>query len=356
MTDGGGSGSAMERLQPLCNLGPKARERIAALTNVVRIPRGRGEPDFSWAHRVVYLLSGELKLSMPEGGSRVLVGGTGLALSPIGRPGVAPVKVRAITDVELLWFDENAFDILMTWDQTAAPGDKAAPSSEGGRLNAACRAIDVHHLRQGALAGIPESNLESLAACFESVLVKAGEVVVNQNQPGDYYFVIERGRASVSREVSGASIELAELSAGDAFGEEALIAETPRNATVTMKTDGELLRLSAADFVKLLREPLLSRLDAEEAQRRVAAGTSVWLDVRFAVEYRHDGLPGASNMPLNELRTLMLGLPADKEYIAYCQTGRRSSVAAFLLSQHGLRAAFLAGGLKSMNEMKRIVQ
>ena len=40
-------------------------------------------------------------------------------------------------------------------------------------------------------------------------------------------------------------------------------------------------------------------------------------------------------------------LDKGKEYIAYCHTGRRSSAAAFLLSQHGFRAGWLEGGLNA---------
>jgi CRP-like cAMP-binding protein len=52
--------------------------------------------------------------------------------------------------------------------------------------------------------------------------------------------------------VAGSSVQLAELKEGDAFGEEALVADTVRNATVVMKTDGMLLRLSKQDFNELL--------------------------------------------------------------------------------------------------------
>ena len=48
---------------------------------------------------------------------------------------------------------------------------------------------------------------------------------------------------------------LAELKGGDAFGEEALVSEARRNATVTAVRDGELLRLGKAHFTELLREP-----------------------------------------------------------------------------------------------------
>ena len=126
-----------------------------------------------------------------------------------------------------------------------------------------------------------------------------------------------------------------------------LVADMARNATVAMKTDGMLLRLDKVDFMELLREPLLQRLTPAAAQQRIAAGAQ-WLDVRFPAEYQCDGLPGAINIPVNEVRHAIAGLDADREYIVYCQTGRRSSAAAFLLSQRGLHAHLLEGGLKAL--------
>jgi rhodanese-related sulfurtransferase len=177
--------------------------------------------------------------------------------------------------------------------------------------------------------------------------VKRGETIIRQGDDGDFFYLIERGRCKVNRLVAGVPIELAELTEGDAFGEEALVADAQRNATVTMKTDGVLLRLAKSDFVTLLREPLLQRLSPDEAQKRVANGAA-WIDVRFPAEFQQDGLPQAQNIPLNNIRLASQALDSEKEYIVYCQTGRRSSAAAFLLSQRGIRASLLDGGLKAL--------
>lgn len=347
----------LRNLMPISLLGQESRQQAASLARLETYPRGTRPVDFSWPHKVVYLLKGEIKLDYPDGGMKVMVGGCGEAVSPLGRVGADPIGARAITDVELLWFDENALDILVTWDQLVPPASAAA--REEHEAIADWRALpgifDARKLAVGTFANLPAAHIESLLACFRRQAVKAEEVIVRQNELGDYYYVIERGRARVTREVAGATIELAELDAGDAFGEEALIMEAGRNATVTMQTDGALLRLDRADFIRLLREPLLQRIDAGEARHRVAAG-AVWLDVRFPAEYRQDGLPGALNIPLNELRDAIPNLKRDMEYIVYCQSGRRSSAAAFLLSQRGLRASLLEDGLKSVNAVERVAK
>ncbi|MCX8085542.1 MAG: cyclic nucleotide-binding domain-containing protein [Rhodocyclaceae bacterium] len=331
----------LQSLIPVSLLGEEARRQAASLARHVCCPRGQAPEGFPWPRRIVYLVKGELKLDYPDGSMKVLVGGCGEAALPLVREGAVPCAARAITDVELVFFDENELDILVTWDQLVPP-------ASGADWHALPGLFDARRLMHGVFANLPAAHIDSLLHCFRRQAVRAGEVIVRQHEPGDYYYVIERGRARVTREVGGALIELAELDAGEAFGEEALIMAARRNATVTMLTDGTLLRLDRADFVRLLQEPLLHEIDAEEAARRVAAG-AIWLDVRFPAEYRQDGLPGALNIPLNELRAALPTLRRDQEYIVYCQSGRRSSAAAFLLSQRGLRASLLANGLKSMH-------
>ncbi|MEJ2509687.1 MAG: rhodanese-like domain-containing protein, partial [Gammaproteobacteria bacterium] len=129
------------------------------------------------------------------------------------------------------------------------------------------------------------------------------------------------------------------------FGEEALISGGERNATVTMETPGVVMRLAKSDFDELLKEPLIDWVSPEEARQLVAEG-AYWLDVRHAREYQHQRLPSAINIPLHELRSRIGELDKTRRYVCYCKTGRRSSAAAFLLTQNGFKASVLRGGLQ----------
>ena len=169
-------------------------------------------------------------------------------------------------------------------------------------------------------------------------------MIIREGAEGDYYYLVESGRCQVERMVGGVSMTLAELKSGDTFGEEALVSQAKRNATVTMKTDGSLLRLSKQDFDVLLREPLLHAINMEQATQKVLNGAQ-WIDVRYPSEYQYDRLPGARNIPLSEIRNAFGALDMDEEYIIYCQSGRRSAAAAFLLAQRGYQALLLEGGL-----------
>jgi rhodanese-related sulfurtransferase len=67
------------------------------------------------------------------------------------------------------------------------------------------------------------------------------------------------------------------------------------------------------------------------------------LDVRNPDEWESGHLPGATLIPLPELRTRVDELPKDKEIIAYCRSGQRSYFACRFLSQLGYQVRNLAG-------------
>ena len=205
--------------------------------------------------------------------------------------------------------------------------------------------FSINNLKSGAFAQLPTAHINEMLRRFKRVTAKRGQVVVREGEEGDFYYVVEAGKCLVERNVGGVSMRLAELKSGDAFGEEALVANAKRNATVTMLAEGSLLRLAKEDFNELLKKPLLQSLDMGEARKKVAAGGQ-WIDVRYPSEYQYDKLPGAINIPLSEVRNAVKVLDRNREYVLYCQSGRRSSAAAFLLAQRGLKAFVLEGGLR----------
>ncbi len=69
------------------------------------------------------------------------------------------------------------------------------------------------------------------------IRVAAGETIIRQGETGHEVFVLEVGRASVSREIDGEIVQKGELGPGDVFGEMAILVEAPRNATVTAVED-----------------------------------------------------------------------------------------------------------------------
>jgi len=336
--------------EPIGSLPVARLSELASLCQLETI--GRDSDSFlvrGVASQAVYLVRGELLLTYPDGTSKVLVGGSDRSRHPLARRGEVFTSAKAITEVELMRIDDDLLDVMATWDQAVAAdaSPKAKTEREASSFanwSMMSGMFSVNSLKYGAFSQLPPAHIEELLRRFERIQAKKGDVVIREGAEGDFYFVIETGRCKVERMVGGVSMLLAELKSGDAFGEEALVSEVKRNATVTMKTDGALLKLSKRDFVELLREPLLQRVSAEEARAKVSGGAQ-WIDVRYPSEFQYDKLAGAINIPLSEIRNAFGALDKAKEYVLYCQSERRSAAAAFLLAQRGYRAYVLTGGL-----------
>jgi len=80
----------------------------------------------------------------------------------------------------------------------------------------------------------------------------AGQVVFHEGQAGDKFYVIESGQVEVTKMANGHPVRLSSRSAGEYFGEIALLQNRPRTATVTAKTETVLLSLPAPTFQELV--------------------------------------------------------------------------------------------------------
>ena len=71
------------------------------------------------------------------------------------------------------------------------------------------------------------------------------------------------------------------------------------------------------------------------------------VDVRTSQEYADGHIPGAVNIPVDELRSRLRELPRDRKIAAYCQVGQRGYLATRILLQAGFSAANVGGGYKT---------
>ena len=80
------------------------------------------------------------------------------------------------------------------------------------------------------------------------------------------------------------------------------------------------------------------------------------LDVRRPDEFAQGHVPGAVNVPLDELGARLSAVPRDKDVVIYCRTGRRSQLAADLLAANGYtRLSHLEGDMQAWLEKGRPV-
>jgi CRP-like cAMP-binding protein len=339
----------LRSFSPLDGLKPENLHSLARKTAVRELSAGRllfkeGDTD----KRTYFLVSGVLELLQDSRQMLVVRGGSPEARNAIASANPRRYSARVMSDrIEFISIDSDVLDVMLTWDQTGSyevnelrgvgPEQELAATSDDWMTTL---------LQTKAFHKIPPANIQAIFMRMQRLDYRPGEVVIKQGDDGDYFYVIVRGKCVVTREtpLNKEGIKLAELSMGDTFGEEALISDAKRNASISMLTDGTLMRLGKEDFRTLLNEPMLEWVTYEQAQNIVAAGGK-WLDVRLPSEFDNYRLEGAINLPLYFIRLKLKSLDPKLRYVVCCDTGRRSSAGAYILSERGFHASVLKGGL-----------
>ncbi len=336
----------LKKFSPFDSLADEYLQQILPHTKVTDIQksqlifkRGRIQP------ALYYLLEGQVSLVDSSFSSKQLSAGekgAGFALNEIN----SPTKFSAVAqgDVRLLEVSQAPLDQIMAWSQSVA--NEGALPEEDGRFNAEGFVVEdsdwiAHLLGSPMFARIPPANLQSLFQRFQARDVAAGETIVKGGEVGDFFYVVAKGKAQVFP-VADVPAEPVYLRDGDFFGEEALVGETTRNASVKMVTNGTLMALGKEDFKALLQQPLLSYVDSQELSRLKDDHADVQLiDVRLPIEYRHLHLNDTINIPLHKLRNRLSALERGCLYVITDDAGARSEVAAQLMIQDGQHVMIL---------------
>lgn len=239
------------------------------------------------------------------------------------------VRAKTLTDVRYMTLRGSDIDEFLGWSQL----DRNMTLAK--------------HLK--VFSNIP---LEHIKMAFDRMVereVEAGETVIRQGEPGDSFYIILSGQAEVSKTdpFSGDVSSIVMLGDGDAFGEDALLQNTRRNATVKMNTPGRLLVLSKVDFDQLLKPVMVHEISPQVAQAMLDSDSAKLIDCRYDIEFEQSHIPGAMLVPLDQLRDDVSMIMPNATYIIYCSSGKRSKVATFLLNERGIKAMSLIGGLKS---------
>ncbi len=284
----------------------------------------------------IFLLAGDVTLKAGCGPSEIIKGRS--SYLPINY-GLQNVSATAITDCTVLKIEQDVLDQLLTWSQVA----------EYLMLDIAGRPEFVDDqewitkiLKSNLFYKVPPINITEIFSLLKARVVEVEDVIVRQGELGDSCFFIKEGEARVTRlnETSRQSEFLADIGVGRCFGEDALINATTRNATVVMTSNGVLMELNKADFVRLYKEPDLPALASLSTNEE-----RLVLDIRTCDEYEQGHVDSAINIPLNLLCLKQRQLSPSQPLLVYCNSGRRSRAAAALLKRQGFDACYLKGGL-----------
>ncbi len=320
-------------IEPYTKLDDSVREHLGDGVRLLNLFADESFTTRKTGQRIT-VLSGQV-LMRPGGVTLDLEGTRGRMV--VSRAGETQLVARENSVVLLA--DVEFLDTLSSWVELAAH----ARQSGGEEL--ALRLLRVKH--RLAFRSLPLEHVEEALKRMVSRKVKAGETIVNQGERGDAFYLLWSGRAEVWRSSfhDDPRKMVDTLVPGDVFGDEALVTGGNRNASVTMSEDGELLVLGEQDFRELLSRPLIEEVAAEQVPALI---NSAWrpLDVRYAEEYAQGHIPGAIPLPLPDLRARADEvLHKTAKYIAVCQSGKLSSVAAYLLKQRGYTVVVMKGGM-----------
>lgn len=239
---------------------------------------------------------------------------------------------------EACWAAREKMDFLLSWEIMRE--NLGEDEQEIDELLSTLRNPKVFY-------NLPVENITAAFKRMDSIAAEAGEVMMEQGDKGDYFYIIQGGSAEVWQKglYDNEQQKVAKLEAGDHFGEEALVTGGTRNATVKMIEGGNLLRLKSDDFQALISNASIEEVDAA-TMRKLASGKHIILDVRYEEEYDDGHIPDVQLIPLPELRGRLGELDPKAEYITCCHSGKRSAVAAMLLRQSGFKAVSLQNGTR----------
>ncbi|MBF0188311.1 MAG: cyclic nucleotide-binding domain-containing protein [Magnetococcales bacterium] len=252
----------------------------------------------------------------------------------------APMGITAHEESTVCHVSSDAMYELVAWDHLAR---------DAGLFRNADEEASLKSIRESkTFRSLPlEAVFEALKR-MSRVEKASGEDIVVQGARGDSFFLILHGRAEVWRQglYDDEQKLVAVLNGGDTFGEEALILQGTRNATVRTTMPTTLLTLSVTDFEELVATPLIRSVDPVTANTLLQNGHQL-VDVRYDEEYEENFIPSAQLIPLPEIRERLSELDPTQHYLVICAAGKRASVAALLMKQRKFEnVAVVEGGLR----------
>jgi CRP-like cAMP-binding protein len=142
--------------------------------------------------------------------------------------------------------------------------------------------------------GLDDEQIARVASLFNVTDLKKGERLYKEGALGDRFFIIQEGEVAIERTLDNGEKETTTLLPGDFFGEDALLFEQPRQATVKATEPTRLLFLDSKNFYQLLREypeikPNLAR--TVRSHRLAEKLDFVWLgedEVIYQIRRKHE--------------------------------------------------------------------
>lgn len=332
---------SLRRLQPLGSLNEADLRQLCHCAELVRLQPGEIlDMARQLPHFLDYLISGEVELSQGQHRRLRIHQDNSRARRPLKDSLPQYERISARTSCAVLRIDHEQLERLLqtNWQQAYEIEELHIDNDTHSMGNL---------LQNRCLLALPPENIECVMALMQSVEVQAGETIIWQGEHDDGYYTVLNGHCRVSRRPHplAEDILLAKLGPGASFGEEALITGATRNATITMLTQGVVMRLEKKYFLRYVVDELLNFHDYRGMIDKLRQGAKL-IDVRGSNEFKRNGY--GLHIPLPMLRLRLQKLSKGREYVFCCNDGHLSTAAAFIALQQGFTASVLNGGLNKI--------
>lgn len=269
----------------------------------------------------------------------VLNAGSPAAKNRIAHQVPRQVSATATTDCEIVRVDTGRLEAMLTSTWLDFEGDAMQIATDDW--------VNML-LRHRLFLSLDAYALRAAIAAFECVRLPEGHRLFSQGDEGESYYLIESGAVNVLRapDSGAAETHIATLGPGDAFGEAALLAHAPRNASIELASDAVLMRLYSEDFNKLLGRRVTPEVTPAQARELHKNHAARW--VLLGPNARIENAVTESRLHIAELDSLRIesemidrGCP-----LIVCGDNETDRViGAFLLTERGFSAHCLAGDL-----------
>ena len=225
--------SELQRFEPLDSLDADKLNELANAASHINVRKGQSVTTATPKDKIAYLLLGEVEKSTSGNANQSIKANT-----PQARQALVTPQDRAHVTVKknstLLIIDHGLLDFLLSWGNSGGlvVDEIDADQNSANWMDGFMQSEAVHNLSP--------SNIQTLIAKIEPKEYQQNQVIFHQGDDPDFYYIVSSGRCAVMVEGK----QLVELTTGEAFGEEALITNSKRNATIQMSEGGIVLRLT----------------------------------------------------------------------------------------------------------------
>lgn len=346
-------GLALRQLFPLKTMPAPRYRTLCADLNVIEKPKDtllfkQGDTPESF----IYLIHGTVSLEANEFKLEIIEAETDSAKFAIAHQFPRQISARAMSDIRYVELQLNAFDKQEAQDIE----EKSNYMVENEDLNQDTSQDWMSALLKSPIfQRLPPTNLQQVLISLQDTEIPKGQVIFNQGDSGDYYYLIKKGYCSLSRKATkrAKEIKLLELGPNDTFGEDALLSGEPRSMTITALTDMLLARIDKERFTKLIKEPALTYIDYPDLVAQCSEYRAIIIDIRSTDAYKKHHLEGSRSIPFFTLRMHLKALSdEEKKVIIICDDGNISKAAAFLLINRAIDAEILDGGIQNIPKIE----